>query len=211
MRIHSVVVADDHPIFRKGLIEILTGIPSIQIVDEANDGMEAYQKILSKRPDIAVLDIEMPYLTGLDVCKKVLNEKSETKFIVLTMHKEKDFYTDAMAIGVMGYVLKDNAITELVECIRKVIAGEKYTSPGLDKILISNNKREEIPAELLLLTPTEKIVLKLLIDKNSSEIAQMLFISVNTVENHRANIIKKLGLEGKNSLLKYAIMNQSHL
>ncbi len=208
---YSTVVADDHPIFRKGLVEILSSIPEIEVVAEACDGMEAYQKIIQKRPRLAVLDIEMPHLTGIDVCKKVLSEKSDTLFILLTMHKEKDFFTDALNIGVMGYVLKDNAITELIECIKHVINGKRYTSPGIEKILIDNNKRSPVPPEILLLTPTERVVLKLLVDKNTPEIASMLFISVHTVENHRANAIKKLGLEGKNALLKYVIAHKVFL
>lgn len=153
----------------------------------------------------------MPGLTGLDVCKKVLSEKSATRFIVLTMHKEKSFFNDAMSIGVMGYLLKDNAITELIQCVEKVLEGHKFISPGIEKLLVLKDKISEVP-ELDKLTATEKVVLKLIGEsKTSAEIASLLFISPNTVDNHRSNIVKKLGIEGKNSLLKFAMQNKAHL
>lgn len=203
---YTVVVADDHPIFRKGLMETVREIPGVQIVAEAGDGLEAYQKILSKQPSLAILDIEMPHLTGLDVSQKVLAQKTQTRFILLTMHKDRSFYEDAMKIGVKGYVLKDNAIEDIVACIREVQLGNSYCSPGLETVLIQSEKRQTLPDAVQLLTATEKMVLKLISqEKTSVEIASLLFISSNTVDNHRANIIRKLSLEGKNALLKYAL------
>jgi two-component system response regulator DegU len=207
----TAIVADDHPIFRKGLIDILRDIEDLEIVAEVADGLAAYQHIVSKRPDIAILDIEMPGLSGLDVCNKVLKEKSDTKFILLTMHREKAFFNNAMNIGVMGYLLKDNAITELILCVEKVLKGEKFISPGIERLLVAKDKINEIP-ELQLLTATEKIILKLIAEsKTTPEIAGLLFVSPNTIDNHRSNIVKKLGLEGKNSLLKFAIHSKNSL
>jgi two-component system, NarL family, response regulator DegU len=208
---YTAIVADDHPIFRKGLVDILREVRDLEIVAELSDGMEAYQAIISRRPNLAILDIEMPGLTGLDVCKKVLSEKSETKFILLTMHREKDFFNDAMNIGVMGYVLKDNAITELITCVKSVLKGKKFVSPGIEKLLVQKDKDTSAP-ELDKLTATEKVILKLIAEsKTSPEIAQLLFVSPNTVDNHRSNIVKKLGLEGKNSLLKFAMQHKNQL
>ena len=208
---HTAIVADDHPIFRKGLVEILSEIKHLEIVAELANGMDAYQSIIAKRPDIAILDIEMPGLTGLDVCNKVLNEKSATKFIVLTMHRDKSFFNEAMKVGVSGYLLKDNAITELIDCVEKVLVGEKYISPGIEALLHLKENSPEIP-ELGKLTATEKVILKLIAEsKTSPEIAKLLFVSPNTIDNHRSNIVKKLGLEGKNSLLKFAIHSKSFL
>jgi two-component system, NarL family, response regulator DegU len=208
---YTAVVADDHPIFRKGLIDALKQIHDLDIIAEVSDGVEAYKNIIAKRPDVAILDIEMPGLTGIDVAKKVLGEKSETKFIVLTMHREKDFFNDAMNIGVMGYVLKDNAITELIDCVKKVIKGGKYVSPGIEKLLVRNEGEKHVP-EIDKLTATERVILKLIAEsKTSSEIAQLLFVSPHTVDNHRANIVKKIGLEGKNSLLKFALEYKNNL
>ncbi|MCD6069266.1 MAG: DNA-binding response regulator [Bacteroidetes bacterium] len=206
MKKHSAVVADDHPIFRKGLIDILKDLEDLEIVAEVSDGLEAYRQILSRRPDLAILDIEMPGLTGIDVCSKVMNEKSDTKFIVLTMHKDLDFFNDAMNVGVHGYLLKDNAITELILCIKAVLKGERFISPGIEKQLVQKDKGADMSV-LETLTSTELIILKLIAEsKTSPEIAKLLFISAKTVENHRSNMTKKLNLEGKNnSLLKFAM------
>ncbi|MCW3070742.1 MAG: DNA-binding response regulator [Bacteroidetes bacterium] len=207
----TAVVADDHPIFRKGLVEILRDVEDLEIVAEVADGLTAYQQIISKRPDIAILDIEMPGLSGLDVCSKVLKEKSDTKFILLTMHREKDFFNNAMDMGVLGYLLKDNAITELIVCVEKVLKGEKFVSPGIEMLLTAQDRVNEIP-ELKMLTATEKIILKLIAEsKTTAEIAGLLFVSPNTIDNHRSNIVKKIGLEGKNSLLKFAIRSKDSL
>jgi DNA-binding NarL/FixJ family response regulator len=194
---HTAVLADDHPIFRKGLIDILSSIENLDIVAEVANGIDAYQNIISKRPDVAILDIEMPGLSGLDVCKKVLGEKSETRFIVLTMHRDKDFFNDAMQIGVMGYVLKDNAITDLIHCVQSVLNGQRFVSPGIEKQLRGKEKNETVP-ELEKLTSTEKVILKLIAEsKTSAEIAQLLFVSPNTVDNHRSNIVKNLDWKEK--------------
>lgn len=185
-------------------------MPFATLVGEASDGMEAYQLIISARPDIAIMDIEMPILSGLDVCKKVMSEKHTTKFILLTMHKSKHFFDDAMASGVDGYLLKDSAGQELIQCISSVQAGKKYISDNIstfltDHIALVNSAQLQMIKTLL--TPTEKVVLKLISEgKTSTEISTMLFISSNTVDNHRANINKKLKLDGgKNALLKFAM------
>ena len=206
MKKHTAVLADDHPIFRKGLIDILKEFEELEIVAEVADGLEAYRHILSKRPDLAILDIEMPGLTGIDVCRKVLSEKTDTRFILLTMHKDLDFFNDAMNVGVHGYVLKDNAITELLQCVQQVLKGEKFISAGIEKMLVKKDK-VQLPAETASLTSTELVILKLIAEsKTSPEIAQLLFIAPKTVENHRSNITKKLGLDGKNNaLLKFAM------
>lgn len=206
MKKYTAVVADDHPIFRKGVIDILKEIPDLEIVGEVADGLEAYRQILAKRPDLAILDIEMPGLTGIDVCNKVLSEKSDTKFIVLTMHKDMDFYNDAMNVGVKGYLLKDNAITELIQCVDLVLKGGKFIGTGVEDLLVQKDKNPAMQ-ELVKLTSTEQIILKLIAEsKTSPEIARVLFISAKTVENHRSNITKKLSLDGtNNSLLKFAM------
>jgi DNA-binding NarL/FixJ family response regulator len=207
---YTAIVADDHPIFRKGLIEILSEVSDLEIVAELSDGLQAYQSIIAKRPDLAILDIEMPGLTGLDICRKVMSEKSETKFIVLTMHRDKNFFNDAMSIGVMGYLLKDHAISELIKCVHTVLKGERFVNPGIENLLLFTEQKD-LP-ELALLTATEKVIMKLIAEtKTSAEIAQLLFVSPNTVDNHRSNIVKKLGLEGKNSLLKFAIQHKDLL
>jgi DNA-binding NarL/FixJ family response regulator len=204
---YTAIVADDHPIFRKGVVEILGGISDLEIVAELSDGLQAYQNIITRRPHIAILDIEMPGLSGLDICRKVMSEKSGTKFTILTMHKDKHLFNDAMSIGVMGYLLKDHAISELIKCVEKVLKGERFVSPGIENLL-EFTRQNDLP-ELATLTATENVILKLVAEtKTSAEIAQLLFVSPNTIDNHRSNIVKKLGIEGKNSLLKFAIRHK---
>ncbi len=210
---YKIIIADDHPIFRSGIREIVKNMPFVEWKGEAVNGLEAYQLILATQPDIAILDLEMPILNGLEVCKKILSEKHATKFIILTMHKEKHFFDDAIESGVKGYLLKDNAIEELITCVQKVGMGEKYVSPEIENYLIEGQSLSlEIKKLKELLTPTEKVIVKLISQgKTSPEIANNLFVSVNTVENHRYNIAKKLNLEGKNSLLKFALQYKDSL
>ena len=206
-----IIIADDHPIFRGGVKEILSKIDEIEIVGEADNGLKAYQLIIATMPDIAILDLEMPMLNGLDVCKKVLNEKHQTEFIILTMHKEKQYFLDAINSGVKGYLLKDNAEIDLVKCVMAVSKKEKYVSQQVKYLLKDNYPESHVPPEIqkinTLLSPTEKIILKLISEgKTSVEIAGLLFVSPNTIDNHRSNMTKKLELEGKNSLLKFSMI-----
>ncbi len=212
----KIIIADDHPIYRGGIKSVVEKIPFTSVIGEVSDGMEAYQLIISTLPDIAIMDIEMPLLSGLDVCRKVMNEKHKTKFILLTMHKEKHFFADAMESGVDGYLLKDSASQELIKCVEAVMCGKKYVSSNIESFLTEH--LAQVGSETLqliksALTPTEKVILKLVADgKTSNEIAALLFISPNTVENHRANINKKLKLDGgKNALLKFAFEHKNFL
>lgn len=215
MKSLRILIADDHPIFRAGVREILATHPSIELVAEASDGLKAYQLILSELPDIAILDLEMPVLNGLDVCKKVLSEKHQTEFIILTMHKEKEFYLDAVKSGVKGYLLKDNASQDLLECIKSVSEGRQYLVQQLRHFQESASGIQEDPdleKVISLLTATERIILKLIAEgKTSQEIAGLLFVSPNTVDNHRSNMSRKLNLEGKNSLLKFSMQLRNKL
>lgn len=206
----KIIIADDHPIFRTGIREVVSGIPGVLLCGEAKDGLEAYHAILAARPDIAILDLEMPKLSGLDVCEKVQAEKHETRFIILTMHKDRHFFDEAMRSGVAGYLLKDNAVDELVACVQTVAAGRRYASKTIESYLVRHAEGEQFPPETKqlfdTLTPTERIIVKLVSQGiTSQEIAGNLFVSPNTIENHRANIARKLRLEGKNSLLKFAL------
>jgi two-component system, NarL family, response regulator DegU len=212
---HTAIIADDHPIFRTGVREILQSMGNIKLLGESSNGIDAYQLIIATQPQLAILDLEMPVLNGLDVCKKVLSEKNFTQFIILTMHKEKHYFTQAMESGVMGYLLKDNAHFDLENCIATVLQNKKYVSPLIKDYLIAftnNEENSEIVMMLSQLTATEKVIIKLISNGNTSaEIGALLFISTNTVENHRSNISKKLNLEGKNSLMKFAIQYKDQM
>jgi len=208
----SVLIADDHPIFRNGIKVILKGMNDIELCAEASNGEEAYTFICSVFPDIAILDLDMPILNGIDVCRKVKEEGLSSKCIILTMHKEKHFFNEAMESGAMGYILKDHAEDELIRCINNVREGKKYVSDRIAEYLTEIDTGREIDEGIRknfqLLTATEKVIIRLVSQgKSSLEIASHLFISSNTVDNHRANMTKKLQLEGKNSLLKFAIQH----
>jgi DNA-binding NarL/FixJ family response regulator len=212
----KILIADDHPIYRSGIKSIIESIPNTILVGEATNGMEAYQLILSTLPDIAILDIEMPILNGLDVCRKVMDEKNHTKFILITMHKEKHYFEDAMDAGVSGYLLKDSAGIELINCIRAITFGKKYISENIESYLthhLANESSYDLIMVKKLLTPTEKVILKLISEGNTSnEIGSLLFVSPNTIENHRSNMNKKLKLDGeKNALLKFALEHKGFL
>ena len=212
---NKLIIADDHPVFRKGLVDILRTEKSFQIIGEASDGKEALDLILLNQPDVAVLDVDMPHLDGLQVCKKVLEQKTTTRFVILTMHKEEDIFNEALNIGVSGYVLKDNAVADIIDCIKTVARNEIYISPDIKQFLVTrkqkNLKQNSVQEKLSELTVSETRILGLIAaNKSTKDIADMLFISYKTVENHRSNICRKIGLEGNNALLKFVIENKNH-
>lgn len=209
----KILIADDHPLFRQGIKQAIDLIPDTKIVGQAGDGMEAYHCILSEVPDLVILDLEMPILNGIELCKKVKQDFSQIKVIILTMHKEKHFFDAAIQAGANGYILKDNAVEDIITCIKTVWAGRNYISPDITNFLTSNTTQDNAYKLLEILTPTETVILKLISEgKTTAEIAKLLFSSPNTVENHRSNISKKLGLEPeKNALLKFAITVKSIL
>jgi DNA-binding NarL/FixJ family response regulator len=212
----QVVIADDHPIFRKGLILAIGSDSKIEIVGEAGDGQQALNLVEEKKPDIIVLDIEMPVLNGLQTAKEIINRQLPVDIIFLTMYKEEDMFNEAMDLGVKGYVLKENAVSDIVNCIKTVAAGRYFLSSTISEFLVSRSDRARSllkkKPQLENLTTTERIVLCLISEnKTSKEIGEDLSISYRTVENHRSNICNKLEIHGSHSLLKFAIENKSSL
>lgn len=201
----SIIIADDHPLILKGLTDYLTE-QDYNLVGSAVDGKEAFELIKSKEPAIAILDIQMPFLTGLEIAKKCQELKLSTKIILITFEKDESIYNEAKTLQIYGYVLKEFALVEIEKCIASVLDGKSYFSPELIEFL----EIVEPPEEWELLTPTEKEVLKLIAKNNTGvEIGDLLFISPRTVEKHKSNIIKKLELPHKqNSLLIWAKENQ---
>jgi len=212
----SLLIADDHPIFRKGLREVLTEDPDVELVAETGDGQTAMQKIRESKPQVAVLDMDMPGMSGLQIARRVRELKLPVALVILTMHKEERVFNEAIEAGVLGYVLKENAESDLLNCVHAVAAGQHFISPSLSSLLLNRNARakklvEEKP-ELETLTTTERRILKLVAeDLTSKEIGERLGISFHTVENHRANISEKLKLSGSHSLLKFAFANKDRL
>lgn len=208
----KIFIADDHPIFRKGLIEIITSHDELEIIGECGDGNTALDMITGSQPDIAVLDIQMPKLNGFEILKKINELHLHTKVIFLTMHNEENVFEKAMSLGVSAYLLKESVADDLLECINHVLQGKFYVTASLSDHLYSVNKKLRAGNErtgLQKLTSTEIKILKLISDKKTSkEIAEILFVSVRTVENHRNNICSKLDIHGANALLPFALENK---
>jgi len=212
----TVLIADDHPIFRRGLRDIITATPSLRLVAEVADGLAAWEQMRRLQPAVAVLDFEMPGLDGLQVALKARQAALPVATVMLTMHKEEDLFNQAMDSGVLGYLLKENAAEDLLHCVRSVVAGRSFISPILSDYLLRRSAltqafRQAKPA-LEDLTPTERHILQLIAtDLTSKEIADRLEISVRTVDNHRFHICEKLSLHGSHSLLKFAYDHKSSL
>lgn len=203
----KILIADDHPLLKQGLLFVLSKIEKFEIVGDASDGQTALDLIKKLKPDIAILDIQMPLIDGFEVAKIVIDEKLSTNIIFLTMFQEKAFIQKVFKLGIKGYVLKENAVIDIVSSIEAVMDGKFFLSPQVSALLLEKNNDDSIIKKL---TKTESKILKLIAEqKTSKEIAAELFISINTVENHRSSICKKLGITGNSALLKFAMQNKN--
>jgi DNA-binding NarL/FixJ family response regulator len=205
----DIVIADDHPLFKMGLKEVIAEEESFRIVGDAEDGKEALRLIRDRKPGIAIVDLEMPVMSGIEVIRKISAEKLPVSVIVLTMFDEEETFQQVMDLGAMGYILKDSAAREIVRGIKTVADDEYYISPTLaGKALEKHHILDNSDAEQLdinRLTKSEQVVLKLIGDsKKTNEIAEQLNISPRTVEHHRENICRKLDLSGPYALIRYA-------
>jgi DNA-binding NarL/FixJ family response regulator len=212
----TVLIVDDHPVFRRGLREVIEESSSFQIVAEASDGEEALRMVLESKPDVALIDIDMPRLNGLEMVRAIRKLELPVVTVFLTMYKEEDMFNAAMDLGVKAYVLKENAADDILAALDSVAQGEIFVSPSMLDI---KKRRSNRVQELLLnkpqiddLTPAERRVLKLIAeDHTTKEIANLLRISARTVENHRLNICQKLNLHGSHSLLRFAFDHKSYI
>lgn len=210
----TVVIADDHPLFRKGLVEVLDDDGSFHIVGQADNGETALALVRRHRPTIALLDIEMPGTSGLAVAETIHGEGLGAAVVILTMYSDPGVFRRALDLGAKGYVLKDSAVTEIVACLHMVAAGRPYISPALSGQLLE--RRADAPvaelAALAELTPAERRVLELVArGLTSSDIAEALGNSPKTIENHRSHICAKLGLTGPQALLRFALEHKALL
>jgi|SRR6266850_3496273 len=212
----TVLVAEDHPLFLRGLCDVLEADGELRVVGKASDGFEAWRRITELRPRVAVLDMDLPGLNGLEIAKKLREKKTPTAVLILTMHKQEEIFEQAMDLGILGYVLKENSPDDLLLGIKKVAAGEPYFSSSVSGYLLNRNARaqslvQRAPA-LRDLTQCQRAILKRIAeDRTSKEIADEFGISYRTVENHRSNICERLNLHGSHSLLKFAFDNKSRL
>lgn len=209
-----LVIADDHPIVRQGLCQILEQNSGLKILAAVGDGQSALEGVKRLAPDVLLMDIDMPGLSGFDVARGIGELHLPVGIIFLTVHCEEEFFNEAIALGAKGYVLKDSAITDIVAAIRAVASGQNYVSSALTAFLFQQ-RRSATPSQgsrLEDLTPTERQIVKLIADyKTSKEIAAELFISPHTVQTHRKNICIKLHLEGNHALMKFALEHKSRL
>jgi DNA-binding NarL/FixJ family response regulator len=204
-----VLLADDHAIVRSGLRAVLEAEPDIEVVAEAEDGREAVEKTLAEAVDLAILDVSMPKLTGLQATTELLRRRSDLRVLILSVHDNEQYFFEALRAGASGYVLKSAANRDLVDACRAAIRGEPFLYPNAVRALIREyleqaRRGEAVPQDPL--TPRELQVVKLIAEGLSSdEIAAALVISRKTVDHHRANILGKLGMRNGAELTRYAI------
>lgn len=209
-----LVIADDHPIVRQGLRQVIEKDPGLQVVAEAGDGQAAVEQIKATQPRVAILDIDMPMMSGFEVARALARLSLPVEIIFLTVHCEEEFFNEALELGAKGYVLKDSSVTDIVACVRAVAAGQNYVSPALTSYLFRQRQQETSRQRsgVDALTPTERQILKLIAEyKTSKEVAAALFISPHTVQTHRKNICIKLELEGNHALMRFALEHKSQL
>lgn len=204
-----IVLAEDHPFTRKGIVDTLNEDPDCEVVAETGNGAMILPLVQQHRPDVLVTDLEMPGMDGLRVMEDLRRAEVDVAVVVLTMHDSEPFFRKAMALGALGYVLKDGAIEEILDAVRFVHQGRPYVSPSLTSLLM---RPAEPAAPERVLTASELRILKAIaVGKTTQAIAEELFVSARTVETHRRNMCDKLGLSGKNALLQYVMLHRERI
>jgi DNA-binding NarL/FixJ family response regulator len=211
-----VLILDDHPLFRQGLRQVIVADPRFEMVGEAQDAEAALKLVREAKPDVMVLDINLPGMSGLELAAMLQAKKCKIGLVVLTMLKDEQAFNQAMNLGVKGFVLKENAASEILNCMASVAAGDPYVSPSLSGYLLRRSSRAESLANrtptLADLTTAERRILRAIAQKKTTrEIASELFVSPRTVESHRANISSKLSIKGSHSLLHFALEHRDAL
>jgi DNA-binding NarL/FixJ family response regulator len=200
-----ILIADDHGIVRSGIRMLIDRQQGMKVVAEAEDGIEAVELAQSSKPDVAILDVSMPRMTGLQAARELRSRVPETSVLLLSMHDDERYFFDAVDVGAAGYVLKRSADTDLIDAIQAVARGEQFVSPVTERAVIKewleSGQRLDDP-----LTPRELDVVKLIAEAYTNrQIAEALHVSEKTVESHRGNVLSKLGMRDRVELVRYAI------
>jgi DNA-binding NarL/FixJ family response regulator len=206
--ITRILIADDHPIVRSGLKKVIDIEPDLQVVAEAEDGAEAVEKALAEDVHLAIFDVSMPRMTGIQATAELAKRKPELRILMLSMYDSEQFLFESLKAGASGYVLKSEADKDIVDACRRTMRGESFLYPSAVTTLVRDYVERGRPddQQFDILTPRELQVLKLIAEAHTSkDIAQELFISIKTVERHRANILDKLGMNDRVELTRYAI------
>lgn len=204
----KILIADDHKVVREGLRTLIEKQPGMEVIAEAENGRKALKLIKKLSPDIAIMDIAMPDLNGIEATRQIVAEAPSTKVIALSMHSDRQFVTRMMSAGASGYLLKDCAFEEVARAIRSVMARQIYLSPEIVSIVVKAFLRRSEPSDSMLsvMSPREREVLQLIAEgKTTKQIALRLHISAKTVDTHRRNIMDKLDIHSIAELTKYAI------
>lgn len=212
MKTIKIMIVDDHNLIINGIKSLLSHINNFEIIGEANDGQQAIDLALEIKPDVIIMDISMPVLSGIEATKAILDKLPETKVIALTQHENSEYVNQILNAGGSGYLLKNSKKEEFVNAINSVCEGRKYFSKNISDLLLNDllkNKstKPKIDKEILLTRREKEIIQKIVNELNNNQIAEELNISLRTVETHRRNIMQKLSIKNVVSLIKYAVSN----
>lgn len=207
-----ILIADDHTLLRNGICALLQDEQDMVIVGEANDGREAVHLAGQLKPNVVLMDIAMPRLNGLEATRQIKHEHPEINVLVLTMYDNEEYFREMLEVGASGYIIKRAAATELVSAIRAVYSGEAVLSPAITRLLLEDYLNHDLRSEKddpNALSAREREVLQLIAEgKTSREIAEILNLSVKTVQSHRTSLMQKLDLHDRGELIKYAIQKK---
>lgn len=203
----KIIIADDHQLFREGIVKLLSNDADIEIIAQAENGEEAYNKVKEHRPDLVLMDIGMPVLNGIEATKAIVSEFADIKILALSMHAEKDYIKDVLDAGASAYVLKNSTYTQLIEAIKSVYEGKRYLSEEVTEIVLQDylKKADSIDLKSLLSNREMEVFTLFAEGKSSREISEILFISIKTVGTHKQHILKKLNLKTNADMVKFAL------
>ena len=207
-----VLLADDHTILRDGIRALLDDQADIEVIGEAQDGLSTVKMVAKLKPDVVIMDIAMPMMNGLEATRQIQRDYPQVRVLILTMHENEEYIRQVLAAGALGYVLKDAAAHDLLGAIRAVHRGEAVLSPAITRLVIEDYLRwgDIRPADISNgLTPREREILQLIAEGyTNKEIAEILSLSVKTIQSHRSNLMSKLDLHDRGELIKYAIQKK---